>query len=156
MLGAGSLENVAVHSGLNATHGVPQRISTSYVLLIHCRVFRSESPPRRTLRPQKVHTFSENCNPGQFPRRSGGCCRNETTKEFHELNWIRRAIDHERRERIGSIERNVSPLLNSSTNIRTTSLQSRKKTVPVGLGGDSNYCVPCLERSTDEPGNFIQ
>jgi hypothetical protein len=78
-----------------------------------------------------MNAFSANCNAGLLSFR--GVCRryDEITKEVQKPSCIRHPIDHECRERVGSIQRDISALLNRSTDIQAVCLQSWKKTVPV-------------------------
>ena len=133
MLCTDSLEDVAVHPALNATQRIPaQNIHVVCLGYLIARVFRAESPPLRYLVPtgdgaHSPKTATRGCSPfaalAAFGMRS--------PNDFQKSNWIRHAIDHECRERVGSIQRDVSPLLNRGTNIQAMCLQSRKKAVSV-------------------------
>jgi hypothetical protein len=57
-----------------------------------------------------------------------GRFHNEITRNFGKWNRVRQAIDHERRERVGNIQRDTVFLSNSGSNIYATCLQSLKKT----------------------------
>ena len=127
-----SLEDVAVHPGLNATQRIPaQDIHVACLGQLIAEFFDVNRCLCVTLCPQEMAHFSENGNAGLFSPRSLGCGRNETAEEFQKSNWIRYAIDHECRERVRSIHRDVSPLLKSGAKIRAICLQSLKKAVPV-------------------------
>jgi len=84
-----------------------------------------------TLCPQEMYAFSEDCNMGMPALCSVGCSENEAAKGFHESIWIRHAIEHDCRERVSSIYRDVPTLLHSRTDIQATCLQLWKEIVPV-------------------------
>jgi hypothetical protein len=77
-----------------------------------------------TLCPQEMNTFSEHCNAGLLSLRSVCRSHDEITKEVQISNGIKHSIDHECRERVGSIYRDVSSLLNRNTDIQAVCLQS--------------------------------
>jgi len=108
------------------------------------------------LRPQKRGAFSARRNAGTLSLRNLGGIQNEIASDFQESIWIKHAVDHKCRDCFGGIQRYVSPLLNSATNIQATGLQSRKKAVPVGLGRDNNHRIPGLKSGPDELSGVIE
>src|SRR3974377_207300 len=94
-----------------------------------------------------MHTFSENGNSRILHR--GSFCRrhDEVAEGFHESSWIRIAVEHERRKRVISIQRDISALLNSRTDFHAVCPQSFEKTVPVPLGHGHDSCAPSIESS---------
>src|SRR3974390_1643564 len=80
--------------------------------------------------PQEMHALSEKRDARMLPRRSLSRCHNEITQKFQKSNWIRQVVDHECRERFGGIQRDISALLNSRSDIQAVGLQSWKKAVP--------------------------
>src|SRR6185295_10130728 len=114
-------------------------------------------PNRRlcmTLRPQKRRTFSADCNAGKLSLL--GCTQNEIDGGSGKPNRIELVVNHECRDRVGSIQRDVPTLLNRGTNIQSVSLQSRKKPVSMRLGRDHNHCIPDLQSRADELSEAVQ
>src|SRR5580704_444702 len=103
-----------------------------------------------------MHTFSEKRNVDPFTLRTLSRCLNDATQEFQESNWIRDAVSHEGRERVGSIQQDVSSLLKRSSSIQAIGLQSWKKALPVFLGRDDDSCIPGPERTPDELSDVIE
>ena len=132
MLCTDSLVNVAFRFTLKAFHHTPaQNIHVARLGYLIRETFDLNCRLSIALCPQDMNAFSENCNAGLLSLRSVCRCHNEIIKEVQKSSWIRHAIDHECRERVGGIQGNISALLNRSTNIQAVCLQSWKKTVPV-------------------------
>ena len=96
-------------SWLSRSRGVRRRIAASALPCAHRR--GAHSP----------HDATRGCSP--FAALAAATMRSPS--DFQESNRIRLIVDHECRERVGSIQRDVSPLLNRGTNIQAMSLQSR-------------------------------
>ena len=106
----------------------PRRMSW----LADCRVFRPESPPLRYLVPTgDAHTSPKTATRACSPFAAFAAVTMRLPKSLHKSNWIKHAIDHECRERVSSIQRDISALLNRGSNIQAICLQSWKKAVPV-------------------------
>lgn len=125
MLRTDLLEEVNIHLAVNTSYGIttqkidfvdPGQLVTEFFILN-----RSIDIP---LCPQEMGTFSEKCDTGVFPRRSLSCHRNEVAKALHKMTWIKRAIDHECREGVCSIQGDVSTLRNGRIDFHALSLQS--------------------------------
>ena len=124
--------NAAFRFTLKASHHIPAQ--NIHVVCLGYLIAESFHLNRRfciTLCPQEMNTFSENCNAGLLSLRGFRCSHDEIAKEVQISNGIKDSIDHECRERVGSIQRDISALLNRSTDIQPLCLQSWKKTVPV-------------------------
>src|ERR1700704_5390258 len=85
----------------------------------------------------------------------GGCCE-QIAHDFPKSNWIRHSINHECRERLGNIQRNIATLFNGGRYIHTMRLQSLKESLPVGLGCANDHRVPCFQSGFEETskGNY--
>ena len=134
MLSTDSFEDliVQVQAALNAAKRIPAQ--NIHVVCLDELVAESFHLNRRfciTLCPQEMNTLSELRNAGVLSLRSFRRSHDEITKEVQISNGIEHPIDHECRERVGGIYRDVSPLLNSSTDIQAVCLQSWKKIVSV-------------------------
>src|ERR1700751_5695643 len=124
------VEYVSPHPGLKATQWVPAENSN---VVLFRYLFPEVYQPNRclcvALRPQKRGAFSARRNARTLSLRNLGCIQNEIASDFQESIWIKHAVDHKCRDCFGGIQRYVSPLLNSVTNIQATGLQSRKKAI---------------------------
>ena len=103
-----------------------------------------------------MHTFSKNCNAALLSFRSLGRYNDEITQALQKSRWVRHAIDHEGRKRIGSIQRDTPALLNSDRNIQVLCPQSWKEVVPVLLGRDNDSPASSLESSHDKLCEIFQ
>jgi len=68
-------------------------------------------------RPQKRRTFCASYNAGMLPLNRLGRRYDKITCDFQELSRIGQIVDHERRESLGSIKRDVPLMLHRSGNI---------------------------------------
>src|SRR6266576_2642684 len=103
-----------------------------------------------------MHTFSEKRHAALFSLCSHcGFC-NEIAEEFQESNWVRQIIDHEGREGVSSIQRDVSTPLNRRHHIQAMCLQSGEKAVSVRLSRDHNRRTPGLEGCSNELSEGVQ
>src|SRR4029077_11973859 len=150
------LQDLAVQPALNASQRIPAQdthvVRTGYLIRECLDLDRRFGV---ALCPQKMRTFSENCD-ADLLSLGRVRCLDEITKEVQETNWIGHTIEHECRERLGSIHRDVSTLLNSGRKIHAMCLQSWKKAVSVLLSCDHNCCFSGLESGTDELREVIQ
>ena len=127
MLCADSLEDVAVWLGLKAA----QWVSAQNIHVVCFDYFVPEmlDSNRRlciALRPKQRYTFSADDNAGTFSLCSLCRCQKEyRSTTFRNRTGSGMIVDHECRERFGSVQRDVSPLLNRGTNIQAMSLQSQ-------------------------------
>jgi len=64
--------------------------------------------------------------------------RQEITRNVRKSNRVNQTVDHERRERIGNIQRDIVFLFNTGSNLPTTCVQSLKKTNAMWLGRDND------------------
>jgi len=74
----------------------------------------------------------------------------EITRNFRKSNRVNQTIDHERRERIGNIQRDIVFLFNSSGNIHAAYLQALKKTDAMWLGRDNDDRMLSQQRGFDK------
>src|ERR1700751_837079 len=124
MFCADSLEGMLVHPARNAAHRVPaQNIHVMYFGEPVAEFFHLNCSLRVTLLPQEMHTFSDKCDSGLLSLRCLGRCHNEITQKFQKTNWIRCVIEHQCRERVSSIQRDISALFNSRTDVQAVCLQ---------------------------------
>src|SRR6266576_2783739 len=151
MLCTDSLEDLAADPALKATQCIAAE--DIYIVGLGYPVPKVFEPNRRlciTLRPQKRRALSADGNAGMLSFRSLGSTQNEIASDFGKPNRVGLVVNHECRERVGSIQRDVPALLNRGTNIQAVSLQSRKKPVSVRLGRENNHCIPGLQSGADE------
>src|SRR5438093_12503540 len=132
MLSTDSLIRLAALLAMKAIQLVPaQNIHIVCFGYLVPELFEPNRSFRITLCPQERRTFSAGCNPGVLCLRSLGRCQYQISHDFQESNRIKQVVDHERRECLGNIQRDVSPLFNSGSNVHAACLQSWKKAVPV-------------------------
>jgi hypothetical protein len=59
-----------------------------------------------------------------LPLRRFGRCHNKITCDSEKSSRVRQTLDHERRERVVNIQRDIAPLFDGGSNIHTVCLQS--------------------------------
>src|ERR1700751_3697253 len=83
------------------------------------QMFKLNRCLRFTLCPEKGRTFTAYCNANRLSLGGPGCFRKEISCNFKEFTPIRQIVYHYGRRSLGSIQPDVSPLLNRGGNIQT-------------------------------------
>src|ERR1700746_775986 len=82
------------------------------------QMFKLNRCLRFTLCPEKGRTFTAYCNANRLDLGGPNCFRNEIACGFKEFTPIRQIVYHYGRRSLGSIQRDVSPLLHRGSNIQ--------------------------------------
>src|SRR4029077_9792002 len=109
-----------------------------------------------TLFPQDIRAFPEKGNARVLRLYSTQGFKNELTDALQKCSWVQHAIHHQRRQQLNSINRDVSSLLQSSSNIHAASLQTLQQAFPMCSGGDDQSSIAGIESGPDESRQVIK
>src|SRR5215469_15651957 len=122
------LVDVAVHRIRNATKRIPaQNIHVVSLRKLVAEFLHLNGRLWFTLCPQEMHTFSKNSDSRMLSLGSLCRCEDQVAKGVHKSSRIRHVIEHEFRERVSSIQGDISALFHSGIDIRAVCLQSGKE-----------------------------
>ena len=85
-----------------------------------------------------------------------GGCPNEATHNVKKTIRVRHIIDHESRECVSGIHRDVPPFFDRCLNTQALCLQFLDKTIPVRLGSGNDSHITAFQSGCDKTSKAIQ
>ena len=109
-----------------------------------------------TLFPQDIRAFPENGNARVLRLYGTQGFKNELTDPLQKCIWVQHAIHHARGQQLISINRDVSSLLKSSSNILAARLQTSQQSFPMCAGSDDQSSIAGIQSGPDESRQLIK